>query len=59
MMCFIFHDWGLWTKPIAYKTEWSGTTLRQLRECGRCGKVKARTIEYLDVLDTDGDEIGQ
>lgn len=60
MTCFLFHDWGRWSKPAPHESAWSGVSLRQIRECGRCGKAKSREVAWLDCDDpNDSDEIGQ
>jgi hypothetical protein len=57
--CLGIHEWGRWSEPETHRSAFSGKVLMQTRQCYGCGKIKARTIAYLDPPDTDGDEIGQ
>lgn len=59
MSCFFFHEWGRWSEPKSFPTGFGGSGIRQIRTCATCGKVKARTIDWLIEPDLSGDEIGQ
>lgn len=57
-MC-ILHQYGRWSELTRHVSAFSGVALMQQRQCQRCGKIKTRTVAYLDADNDDSDEIGQ